>query len=264
MKQIIVLYFFLLYCTCNNIYCSNNILTGASCQIDGKSMALGGGMIGIEQSDSTAIFLNCQLPYNLSELSTKSIKLTTPTKWMKLDVFYAQTGDAVFLENYLSLGASRCLSGSFMLGIKAGYYHYSLISDEKGGTLLSEINCSYKLYEDFEIDIYIFNPTGSKIDKGENAIPLYQSFHIGGLFSTTEKAVWLFEIEKVQQENIIWHLGFEYAVWDTFILRTGLSANPLKPSWGIGGKFHRLKYSLGGNVHPVLGLSSCFTIGYNW
>ncbi|MCK9311448.1 MAG: hypothetical protein M0P26_04125 [Bacteroidales bacterium] len=264
MKRIIILFLFVLYCTSNNSYCRNEIFTGASCQKDGRSMALGGGMMGIEQSDSSAIFLNCQLPYNLRELSIKSIKLTNPTKWMKLDVFWAQTGDAVFLENYLSLGASRYLSGSFMLGIKAGYYHYSLISDEKGGTLLSEINCSYKLYENFKIDIYIFNPTGSKINKGENDIPLYQSFHIGGLFSNTEKAEWLFEIEKVQQEKLIWHLGFEYAVWDTFILRTGLSANPLKPSWGIGGKFHRLKYSLGGNVHPVLGLSSCFTISYNW
>jgi len=227
-------------------------------------MALGGGMIGIEQSDSTEISLNCQLPYNLRELSIKSIKLSNPTRWMKLDVFWAQTGDAVFLENYLSLGASRYLSESFMLGIKAGYYHYSLINKEKGSTLLSEIKCSYKLHEHFEIDIYIFNPTGSKISKGENNILLYQSFHIGGLFSTTEKAEWLFEIEKVQQEKLIWHLGFEYVVWNTFILRTGLSANPLKPSWGIGGQIHRLKYSLSENVHPVLGFSSCFTIGYNW
>jgi len=264
MKQIIVLLFLILYGTSNHLFCKNSIFTKASCQKDGRSMALGGGVFGLEQSDSTAIFLSCQLPYNLSELSTRSIKLTTPTKWMKLNVLWAQTGDAVFLENYLSLGTSRYLSGSFMLEIKAGYYQYSLINDENGGTLLSEINCSYKLNEKFKIDIYIFNPTGSRIDKKENDIPLYQSFHLGVSFSTTEKAEWLFEIEKVQQERPIWHLGFEYAIWDTFILRTGLSANPLKPSWGIGGQLHRLKYSLGGNVHPALGLSSCFTISYNW
>lgn len=183
---------------------------------------------------------------------------------MNLDGLWAQTGDAVFMENFLALGASRNLSESFLIGVKAGYYHCTTISEKKGFALLSEILCKYRLNEKMQLSIYLFNPTGSKLKQAEDCISINPSFHLGGSFYFTKKAEWLLEIEKTQKKDPIGHLGFEYAAWKTFIIRTGLSTQPLRPSWGIGGQIQHFRYALGGNIHPTLGLSTCFSLYYNW
>jgi len=246
------------------VYSENSALNGSTWQKDGRSIGLGGGMNATEQETAESISINYFLPYQLWELSTRNIKVFHKTRWMNVEGLWSQTGDAVFLEDYLSLGASRCLSGSFMMGVKAGYYHFASINGEKGAALLSEIRCNYKPSEKMQISVYLFNPTGSKIKKAENYISMHQSFHIGVSFFPSKKAEWLFELEKIQQDDLIWHIGFEYVIGENFIIRTGISAQPLKPSWGIGGRIHRFKYALGANLHPVLGLSSCFSLQYNW
>ncbi|MDD4922402.1 MAG: hypothetical protein PHS30_07995 [Bacteroidales bacterium] len=248
----------------SRIYGGNIALNGSFWQKDGRSIALGGGINAIDQSASREIAISYFLPYHLSEISTRSIKLAYHTKWMNMNGLWSQTGDAVYLEDYLALGASRSLSGSFILGAKAGYYHYAFISEEKGSAWLSEIHCSYKPYEKMQINIYLFNPTGSKIKQAGKENFLSQSFHFGGSFYPAKNTEWVVELEKEQQEELIWHVGFEYGIGDIFFIRTGFSVQPLKPSLGIGGQIHHFKYAFGGNIHPVLGFSSCFSLYYNW
>ncbi len=245
-------------------YAADYGLNGYSWQKDGRSIGLGGGMNAIDQKSLNGISINYLLPYHLSELSTRSIKICQQTKWLKMEGLWSQAGDAIFMENYFALGASRYLSGSFMLGIKAGFYRYAMITGDKGSTLISELNCKYKPYEKMQITVYLFNPMGAKIKRGNDQITMYQSFHLGVSYYPTNKIEGLLEMEKTQQEAIIWHLGLEYAIMEKFFIRTGLSTPPLRPSWGIGGNIHRFKYAIGGNIHPVLGFSSCFSFYYSW
>lgn len=246
------------------MHCEDFSLNGKLWQKDGRSMALGGGMNAMEQPASNSISVNYHLPYHLKELSTRNIKVKGKTRWMNLEGLWSQSGDIVFRENYLSLGAEKSLSGSLLAGAKAGYYHFSQINGEKKFTMLSEVLCKYRPNENLQISLYLFNPTGSGIKKEGSRICLQQSFHVGGSFYPTKKTEWILEFEKSQKEKLIGHLGFEYAAWDSFILRTGLSAKPLRPSWGIGGRLHHVTYGLGGDIHPVLGLSTCFSLYYNW
>jgi hypothetical protein len=264
MKHFSAILISLLFCCFIHIHSEVTTLSKSLWQKDARSLSLGGGMNAIDQSDSEGLSVSYFVPYQLFELSSRSIKIAQKTKWMNLDGYFVQTGDEVYMENYLSLGVSRTLSKSFIMGIKAGYFHCSSIIDEKASTWLSELSCKYKPYEKLQIYIYLFNPTGSKIKRGDDFICMNQSFHLGGSFYPVEKIEWLIEVEKVQQESINWHLGIEYAVWDVFCIRAGLSAKPLCPSWGFGGKIRRFKYALGGNAHPVLGLSSCFSLYYIW
>jgi len=247
-----------------NIYSIDYTLNGTFRQNDGKSIGLGGGVNATEQEAIEGISISYSLPYLMKELSTRSIKIACRTKWMNLDGLWSQTGDAIFIENYLALGTSRNLSKSFMLGVKAGYYHYTLIKGNKGSTLLSEIYCKYKLYNKMQINLYLINPTGARIKRAEKNVTLYQSFHIGEIYYPTKNIEGFFEIEKIQLEKTIYHIGLEYSLCETFILRTGLSGLPLIPSYGIGGRFNRFKYALGANRHPVLGYSTCFSLYYNW
>jgi hypothetical protein len=247
-----------------NAYSIDYTLNGSFWQKDGRSIGLGGGINASEQGAIEGISISYSLPYLLKPLSTRSVKVAHQTKWMNLDGLWSQTGDAVFMENYLALGVSRNLSEHFTLKVKAGYYHYALIKGGKGSTFLSEIGCKYKLYDKMQINLYLFNPTGAKIKRAEKNVTLCQSFHLGEIFYPVKNMEGLFEIEKNQLEKTIYHLGLEYSLCETFILRTGLSGMPLKPSWGIGGKFNRFKYALGANSHPVLGFSTCFSLYYNW
>lgn len=250
---------------CNHLYLiGETSLNGANFYKDGRSIALGGGFNAIEKPVVSGVSISYLIPYNLNELSTRSITGTFITKWMGLDGQWAQTGSEIFMEDYLAFGASRQLSKTFKLGIKGDYYHYATINNTKGSTLLSEIYCYYNPFDKMEVCIYLYNPTGSKVQKSGELIPLNQSFHFGGTFFPVKNTELLFEFEKPQKQDLIFHLGFESSVWETFIIRAGLSTQPLMPSWGIGGKIRHFKYAIGGNMHPVLGLSSCFSLQYNW
>lgn len=246
------------------IHCEDATCSESLWLKDARSISLGGGMNAIDHSVSQGLSVSYYVPYQLLELSSRSIKVAQRTKWMDLDGIFVQTGDEVMMENYISIGASRSLSGSFIMSANVGYYYCKTIIHENASSWLSELSCQYKPCDKLQIYLYLFNPTGSKIKRGDDLIRMSQSFHLGGSFYPVKKIEWLAELEKVQSEKIIWHLGIEYAIWDVFCLRTGLSANPLQPSWGIGGKVRRFKYALGGNIHPVLGLSSCFSLYYIW
>ena len=257
---LIYLIIFCLITILNEVYALN----GTTWYKDGRSIALGGGMNAIEQTESSGIAINYSLPYNLKELSTRSMKFTYKPKWLGMEGFWSQTGNVVFMENYFAFGASRHLTESFILGVKGGYYHYSSINGTKGSIWLAEILCSYRLSEKIQVSIYLFNPTGATINQSENSIPMDQSFHFGMSYYPVKKTELLVEIEKHQKTPLIGHLGIETSIWESFILRAGLSSKPFCPSWGIGGKIHRFTYALGGTIHPVLGFSSCFSIQYIW
>jgi len=232
--------------------------------MDGRSLALGGGMNALEMETTKGLFIAYILPYQLKALSSRSLKAALETRWMVLESGWTQTGDECFMENYLSLSAARYLSGSFRLKVKIGYYHYALITSEKGSTLLSELGCSYKLSEKIHINLYVFNPTGSRINQTKNSISISQSLNVGFNYRPVKKLEGFMEVEKILMQKPILHLGLEYILCDELILRTGLSAKPFIPSWGFGGKINRFKYAVGANNHPTLGFSSCFSLFYNW
>jgi hypothetical protein len=251
---------------CNHLYPigETSLLNGANFYKDGRSIALGGGINAIEKSDASGMSMNYLRPYNLNELSTRSIKGKYTTKWMGFDGQWAQSGDEIFMENYINFGASRQLSKAFELGIKGGYYHYATINDIKGSALLSEFYCYYNPFEKMQVCIYLFNPTRSKVRQSGALIPLNQSFHFGSTFFPVKSTALLIEFEKQQQQDLIFHIGMESSAWETFIIRAGISTQPLMPSWGIGGKIYHIKYAIGWNMHPALGISSCFSLQYNW
>lgn len=242
----------------------NNVYKNTSLLMDGRSLALGGGMNALETETTNGLFIAYMLPFNLKEISSRSLKGSIETRWMDLEGGWTQTGDEVFMENYVSLSAARYLSGSFRLKVKMGYYKYNLITGERGSTVLSELGCTYKISEKIQINGYVFNPTGSKIKKTENPISISQSFHLGVCFYPVKKTGLFVEIEKALMQKPIMHLGLEYVLCDELVLRSGLSGQPLMPSWGFGGKIRRFKYAVGGNNHPTLGFSSCFSLFYNW
>jgi len=264
MKRLCAICFYLIFSSNVSLFGEIPALNATFSNKDGRSVALGGGINAIEKPDSSGILISYFMPYNLSELSTRRIAGTCFTEWVCLDGQLSQTGNEVFMENYLSFGASRLLARDFIFGIKGGYYHYTTINDAKGSTLLSEIYCYYKPFEKMQICIYLFNPTNSKIRQSEVSIPLYQSFHLGGSFFPVKNTELLCEFEKTQIQDLTLHLGCESSVFNSFKIRVGLSAQPLMPSFGIGGKLYRFKYALGWNLHPVLGVSSCLSIQYNW
>ena len=232
--------------------------------MDGRSVALGGGINALEPEATNGLFIAYNLPYQLKELSSRSLKAAFETNWMDLEGGWTQTGDEVYMENYVSMSAARNLSGTFRLRAKVGFYNYALITGEKGSTLLSEIGCIIRLYEKMQLNVYAFNPSGSRINLSENNLPLSQSIHVGLNFKPVKKLEGLLEIEKVLEQSPILHMGLEYILCDELVLRTGLSGIPIMPSWGIGGKIRRLHYSLGANSHPTLGYCTCFSIYYNW
>jgi len=106
------------------------------------------------------------------------------------------------------------------------------------------------------------NPVFARIRNGDALIPLSGSGHAGVKYSPAKNTVLNGEIE-IGLDNIYqMRFGIACKLCEMVEIRTGISNNPLCPSWGIGGSFSRFKYALGGNLHPILGTSSCISLNY--
>lgn len=242
----------------------NTMMGSTSAQMDGRSIAMGGSIKSVDTQDSQEISMTYFLPFQLVELSTRSLKVSKQASWANLEGKWSQTGDAVFRENRLSLGLAKNLSKTLILQLRSSYYHYLLITGEKGSAILAEMGCEYQLSETMDVGLYVFNPTGSRIYQAENEYPISQSFHLGLSFTPTRKMEATLEFEKMLEQTSTFHLGLEYAIIDLLCLRVGLSGKPLQPSWGIGGRMNRIKFALGASSNATLGYSSCFSIHYLW
>jgi len=175
-----------------------------------------------------------------------------------------QSGNADWMENNVGLHVGKNLNEQLYLGISASLLMVENAEEGLTSTSFAELDGHYRISEKIIVGIRMINPVGARIKYADVFIPLSSSAHLGAQLSPTSKSRIFIELQGQLHQPLRGRTGLEYALYDSFILRTGLSTNPLMPSWGIGGTINRFKYSWGGNLHPILGFSNGFTLTYRW
>jgi len=231
---------------------------------DAGTLGTGGNMIDYDINPGSGISLCYVMPYQLKELSVKRLKADVPFKGTVLSGGLGQSGDEVFQETLLSLGAGKMLSEKIYLSVTCSFYHLNTINGVNGNTILAEILCLYKPDSHIMFGSYLFNPTGSAIRNKARDYKLNQSFHIGCSVFPEKNLALIFEYGKIPGESSRWHFGTEYMLIKALSLRLGFSGAPFMTSWGIGWKFKKTDISVGAGFHPVLGLTSGISIKYFW
>jgi hypothetical protein len=231
---------------------------------DARTLATGGNLIDYNINPEQGITLFHLMPFQLKELSVKRLQAEINLSGTILSGGFGQTGDEVFRESILSLGAGKMLSEKIFLSVDCSLYRINTINGANGSTILTEVVCLYQPDSHIVFGSCLFNPTGSAIKNKVRNNVLEQSFNIGFSYTPEKNISLTIEYERKLDENSKLHFGAEYHLMNVLTLRLGFSGAPLMPSWGIGYKFKRIDMSMGANLHPVLGLTSGISIKYYW
>jgi hypothetical protein len=231
---------------------------------DASTIGAGGTNILYEMNPRPGLSLHYIMPFQLNELSVRKLEAEFPVKQNIFATGLGQSGDQVFQETMLTFGAARNLSNTVYLKVSGIIYNIRTHNEKNGNAIMSDILCLYQPIESLIIGSHLFNPTGSVIEGQARDYHLCQAFYLGGAFWPTGNLKMIIETEKIIGEEASLHGGIEYTIMEALTIRLGLSGKPFITTWGLGGKFNKITCSIGGNNHPVLGITSGISVKYFW
>lgn len=200
--------------------------------------------------------------FAVNELGLQAFGVAVPTRPGTVGFNISYFGFSLYNELKTGLSFGRYFSEFFAAGVQLNY-HRTHIANYYGNTdnLTVELGFIAKPLNNLYIGAHIFNPTRTKIETFyTQALPTIFRFGIGYHFG--DRAVINIETEKDLDRKAIFKGGTEIKVIDDFVIRTGISSNPLQPSFGLGYAFKNLKADLAFSYHQLLGLSPHFSISY--
>lgn len=226
------------------------------------SMAIGGSHIVYDINPVETIGLSYIMPYQLKELSIRRLKAGISVKNMLVSFGLGQSGDDIFSETIFSIGTGKKLSEKMYMNVTCGIYHVNMINGVRGNALLPEIVFLYQPVSYIMIGTYLFNPAGSAIINKVRDFKLNQSFHLGCSVFPVKNLSFIMELGKELGGKSTLHIGSDYKIMNALELRMGFSGNPFTSYGGFGCKYRKFDFSSAVSYHPVLGISSGFSIRY--
>ena len=200
----------------------------------------------------------------LPELGLSAFTLALPSKIGTFGLSLRRFGYQAYNENKIGLAYSRAFGDKLSLGIQLNYQSVNFA--EYYGTrqtFTAEIGVIYKPGKNMTLAAHVFNPTQTKLSTYDNErIP--SIIRIGARYQFSKKVFLAGEIDKSIYNKPVLKAGLEYQIVDVFVLRTGISGNPLTSSFGFGLKLKRLLIDFSGKFHPVLGFTSQFSLTYQF
>ena len=201
---------------------------------------------------------NIENSFGLKELSTKSAVFAIPVNGGVFGLNISYTGFEHYYENKIGLAFAKKLSNNFKLAIQVDYL--GLHIDERTNNqnaFTFEIGAQKRLMQKLILGAHIFNPIRVKLNEYEN-IP--SIFKLGLLYNPNKKVAIFTEGEVENEQNSKLKLGLEYKIIKQLQLRTGVSSNPAKNSFGIGYTLNNMQIDIAVNRHQILGYSPQFSI----
>ena len=260
MKNALILLF---VCFIQHMHANEYALNESALHTDARDLSLGGLICDYQSVENNELALTCLIPFQLKDLSVRKVAYAKKAFALEWQLDWYQSGNVDWMENNVGLHVGKNLNEQLYLGVSASLLKVEN-AEESVTTCFAELDGHYRLSEKIMVGIRMINPVGARIYYAGVTIPLSSSAHLGAQLSPTSKSRIFIELHGQLHQPLRGRTGLEYALYDSFILRTGLSTNPLMPSWGIGGTINRFKYSWGGNLHPILGFSNGFTLTYCW
>ncbi len=194
------------------------------------------------------------------EYNLHSLAFTLPAAGGVFGLNYTYFGYRLYNESKIGIGFGKKLNEVFSAGIQLNYFN-TYIADETGntGTIAVEGGLIAKPAEDFFIGVHIFNPTGARLSNiHENEqIPTIMR---GGLsYMFFEKLILSVETEKDLENPAVFRSGIEYRIIENLYLRTGVSTNPVRNTFGIGINIRRVSADVAFTHHQILGFTPHFS-----
>lgn len=231
---------------------------------DARDMALGGLVCTLDDEPDRSMGFTCLMPLMLKELSIRGFRFHTERNGLGLAIGATQSGNEDWMESMGRIHMDKRLNKQLHIGVEVDMLLQQDALDQKAWTVFPQVECRYDMTQKISFGATWINPVGAWMNTSVGKVPLNIAAFLGTRCKPVANCLIYGEIGGWTNQWIRGRMGLEYALSESFLLRTGFSTGPLLPSWGIGGKIKKIHYSLSGNIHPILGLSNGFSLQYSW
>lgn len=201
--------------------------------------------------------------FRMKELGLKSVAVAKPvSKYGTFALSYSYFGFELFNESKFGLAYAMKLSEKFSVGIQINYLLTQQGLDYgKSGNVAGEIGILSEPVENLYIAAHVFNPWRAKYtDYLNRTIPTI--FRMGIAYNFSDKVLLIVESEKDIDYKAVFRAGLEYNIMGDFILRSGISTNPVEYSFGIGYKYRGITPDFAFVNHQILGYYFQFALNF--
>ncbi|GMQ24241.1 hypothetical protein Aoki45_09230 [Algoriphagus sp. oki45] len=198
--------------------------------------------------------------FGLKELSTYSLAGGIKSKVGTFGLGVSSFGDQFFNQQILGIGFSNTL-GIVSLGVKLDWFQTQIEGFGSSHSFLISLGGVAELGPKTFLGAYFSNLNQAKYSKNsEQLLPTLIQMGISYLASTNLSLS--AEIEKEVETNPIFRAGLEYKLQEWIYLRTGVSSNPSRISFGLGLRKDRFGFDYAFGENTALGVSHHLSLGF--
>lgn len=189
----------------------------------------------------------------LQELNSYSLAFCLPISFGGIALSAQYFGYSEYNETQLGIGYGKAL-GKIDIGVQMNLHALRIAGYGKDGLFNFEAGAIIHLSEQLFAGFHVFNPTGSKF--GTNRTEKLASVYRAGFgYEVSEKLFLSAESIKEEDNPVNIHAGIQYAFAKKFFARIGLNTEVARLYFGVGLKWHVLRFDITANYHPQLGLT---------
>lgn len=170
--------------------------------------------------------------FGISDLNTVDLTLGWKNEFGTIGLGISRFGGKLFNQQLLGVGFSNTL-GIVSLGAKVDWFQTQIEGFGTGNAIIFSFGGVAELGPKFFLGANFSNLNRAKLSQN-NEQRLPTAVQMGFCYLPTETVRLLAEIEKDIALNPVFKTGLEYQLRNWVYLRTGISSNPARMSFGLG------------------------------
>ena len=200
--------------------------------------------------------------FNEPDLRETAFALVLPTeKFGSAGFNYTYSGNPASNFSKFGLAYAKRLGNKLVAGIQIDYFNHFQMNYGSTGAAVGEIGIIAEPIDNLFIGAHVFNPWRAKFSDIDES--LASMFRVGTAYYFSEEVVFMLELEKELDQEIIYKAGTEYNIIAGLFLRAGISTNPVKYSFGLGYDLKGFKLDATYISHEIIGYYMQFGLGYS-
>ena len=214
-----------------------------------------GGLGALENSSAIASYQN---RFNVKEFQSVGAAYLHHSAHVNTGVSFYRFGDDLFNQQRASIAVANSIN-QVSLGVGASFVQYSIEGIGSANTVILEFGGIARITPELKFAGYIHNINQAKLIENE---VLPATIKAGIAYQPLDNLQIFSEIEKDLDFPEVLKLGLEYEIITHIWLRSGISTNPGKSAFGLGGKWKNFQLDYAFNDQSNLGPFNEFSLSY--
>lgn len=217
---------------------------------------------GLARLEKTEVILFAGQRYFVNEIRNIAAAVALPSAYGTFALNLQYFGFQDYNEQKIGINYARKLAKNVQLGGQINYIGFRIPEYGSRGVVSAEIGIQSQILKGLIIAAHIANPVRIEVAEGEN---LPTIFKFGAAYLPSEKLTITAEAEKDIDFPTSVKFGLEYQLADPFLIRAGVSTNPVLFSFGMGILINEtLIVDAAASYHQTLGFSPALSIRFGF